>query len=129
MTTMFGTKNVLMLVILSAGLLTAITGTGTSLMAPAFAETEDCEDNDDDNCNTTKERAQEIIQENNCFVDEDGSGGTGGAGGSVGDNSGGSGGAGGDGQLANNDDDNSFSCTNSLVEPNTGNDAFNEIVP
>ena len=81
MTTMFGTKNVLMLVILSAGLLTAITSTGTSLIAPAFAETEDCEDNDDDNCNTTKDRAQEITQINNCSVDEDGSGGTGGAGG------------------------------------------------
>jgi uncharacterized membrane protein YgcG len=122
---MFETKNLLMLVILSGGILTGLTGTMIQA-APVYADTEDCEDNDDDNCNTTKERAQEIIQENNCFVDEDGRGGDGGAGGSTGDGSG-PGGFGGAGSSANNDDDNRFICTNNLAEPNTGNDAFNSL--
>ena len=54
-----------MLVVLSTGILTALTGTGISQVAPAFAETEDCEDNDDDNCN---ERNKKIHQENNCRI-------------------------------------------------------------
>ena len=116
MTTMFGTKNVLMLVILSAGLLTAITSTGTSLIAPAFAETDDCEDNDDNNCNEN-ERTQRIHQENDCSVEN-----TGNANGGSGDG-GGTGGAGGSAGSP------SFSCSNSLTEPNTGDDAFSEIVP
>ena len=53
----------LMFVALSIGILTALTGTEISQVAPVFAETEDCEDNDDDNCN---ERTHKIIQENNC---------------------------------------------------------------
>jgi hypothetical protein len=105
---MFETKNLLMLVILSGGILTGLTGTMIQA-APVYADTEDCEDNDDENCNTTDDRAQKITQENNCRV-EDGSGsadgGDGGAGGSTGNN------------------DNRFECTNNLVEPNTG-DAFN----
>lgn len=117
------TKIVLTLVILSAGVLTGLTSTMIQA-TPVYADTEDCEDNDDDNCNTTKDRAQEIIQENNCFVDEDGRGGDGGTGGSTGDGSG-PGGAGGTGALANNDDDNRFTCTNTLEAPNTGNNAFN----
>ena len=36
-----------MLVVLSAGILTALTGTGISQVAPAFADKEECEDNDD----------------------------------------------------------------------------------
>ena len=40
-----------MFVALSLGILTALTGTGISQVAPVFAETEDCEDNDDNNCN------------------------------------------------------------------------------
>ena len=32
-------------------------------MAPAFADKEECKDNDDNNCN---ERTHKIIQENNC---------------------------------------------------------------
>ena len=52
-----------MFVTLSLGILTAITGTGISQVAPAFADKEECEDNDDDNCN---ERTHKIIQENNC---------------------------------------------------------------
>ena len=52
-----------MFVALSLGILTALTGTGISHIAPAFAEKEECEDNDDNNCN---ERTHKIIQENNC---------------------------------------------------------------
>ncbi|MDW0145947.1 MAG: hypothetical protein QOK60_04215, partial [Nitrososphaeraceae archaeon] len=105
--TMFETKNVLMLVILSGGILTGLTGTMIQA-APVYADTEDCEDNDDDNCNTNNERAQEITQENNCRVEDGGSGGTtGGPGGSTGNN------------------DNRVVCSNTLLEPNTGNDAFN----
>ena len=40
----------LMFAALSMGILTALIGTGISQIAPVFAETEDCEDNDDDNC-------------------------------------------------------------------------------
>jgi hypothetical protein len=60
---MLNTKTVLMLVVLSGGMLTALTGTGISQVTPAFADKEECEDNDDDNCN---ERSHKIIQENNC---------------------------------------------------------------
>ena len=68
---MFETKNLLMLVILSGGILTGLTGTMIQA-APVYADTEDCKDNDDDNCNTTNERAQEITQENNCRVEDGG---------------------------------------------------------
>jgi hypothetical protein len=57
------TKNVLMLVALCLGIFTALTGIGVSQVAPAFADKEECEDNDDNNCN---ERTHKIIQENNC---------------------------------------------------------------
>jgi hypothetical protein len=55
----------LMFVALSLGILTALTGTGISQVAPVFAETEDCEDNDDDNCN---ERNKKIDQEIDCRI-------------------------------------------------------------
>ena len=44
---MLNTKNVLMLVILSAGLLTAVTGTAVSQIQPVFADKDEdeCEDN------------------------------------------------------------------------------------
>lgn len=54
-----------MLVILSAGLLTVITGTGVSNVTPVFADEDDCEDNGDFNCN---EETQKIHQETNCKV-------------------------------------------------------------
>ena len=54
-----------MFVALSLGILTALTGTGISQVAPVFAETEDCEDNDDDNCN---ERNKKIDQELDCRI-------------------------------------------------------------
>ncbi|ERR1044071_398034 len=62
---MLNTKSVLMLVVLSAGMLTVLTGTGVSQVAPAFADKDECEDNDDNNCNVTNHK---IIQENNCKV-------------------------------------------------------------
>ncbi|MDW0157980.1 MAG: hypothetical protein QOK62_06890 [Nitrososphaeraceae archaeon] len=111
---MFETKNVLMLVILSGGILTGLTGTMIQA-APVYADTEDCKDNDDDNCNTTKDRAQEITQENDCRVEDGGNA------------NGGSGGAdGGPGGITG-ENDNRFVCTNTLLDPNTGNDAFNEV--
>jgi hypothetical protein len=58
-------KNVLMLVIMSAGILTALTGTSVQIQ-PAFADDgEECEDNDDNNCN---KETQNVHQENNCKI-------------------------------------------------------------
>ena len=65
---MLNTKNVLMLVVLSAGILTVLTGTGVSQVAPAFADKEECKNNDDNNCN---ERTHKIIQENNCKAENE----------------------------------------------------------
>jgi hypothetical protein len=100
------TKNVLMLVVLSAGMLAGLTATAIQA-TPAYAETDDCEDNDDNNCNESNERTQRIIQENECKAENH-----------YGDNSGG-----------NTGNDNKFVCTNSLVDPNTGDNAFNILVP
>jgi hypothetical protein len=57
-----------MFAVLSIGILTALTGTGISQVAPAFADKEECEDNDDNNCN---ERTHKMIQENNCKVENE----------------------------------------------------------
>jgi hypothetical protein len=54
-----------MLVVLSAGILTVLTGTGVSQIAPAFADKDECEDNDDHNCN---ERTHTLKQDNDCKV-------------------------------------------------------------
>ena len=63
---MLKTKNVLMLIVLSAGLLTVLTGTAISQVPPAFAEDEDeCNDNGDFNCN---EETQKVHQETNCKI-------------------------------------------------------------
>ena len=63
---MLNTKSVLMLVVLSAGLLTVLTGTAISQVQPVFAEDEDeCNDNGDNNCN---EENQIIHQETNCKI-------------------------------------------------------------
>ena len=64
-----------MLAVLSAGILTALTGTGMSVLSPAFAEDEECNDNGDNNCN---EETQKVHQETNCKIvneieNEDGS--------------------------------------------------------
>ena len=50
---------------LSIGILTALTGTGQSQVAPAFADKEECKDNDDNNCN---ERTHTIKQDDDCKV-------------------------------------------------------------
>jgi hypothetical protein len=64
---MLNTKNVLMLVVLSAGLLTALTGTAVSQIQPVFADKDEdeCEDNGDFSCNEEK---QKIHLENNCKI-------------------------------------------------------------
>ena len=87
-----------MFVALSIGILTALTGTGLSQVAPAFADKEECEDNDDNNCN---ERTHKIKQDNDCkavneykHIDSMGS-------------------------PVNN---NQFDCTNTLTSPANGDD-------
>jgi hypothetical protein len=58
-----------MLAVLSAGTLTALTGTGMSQAQTAFANTEDCEKNNDNNCND--DRQQYVEQENNCKIENE----------------------------------------------------------
>jgi hypothetical protein len=66
---MLKTKNVLMLVVLSAGMLTALTGTGVSQLQSEFADEDDeCEENDDKNCNK-----KETEQTNDCRIEVDNS--------------------------------------------------------
>jgi hypothetical protein len=57
------TKIVLMLVVLSAGIFTVLTGMGISQVAPAFADKDGCEDNDNHNCNETNHT---IKQDSDC---------------------------------------------------------------
>jgi len=52
-----------MFVALSIGILTALTGTGISQVAPAFADKGECKGNDDNNFN---ERTHKITQDNDC---------------------------------------------------------------
>ena len=54
-----------MFVALSIGILTALTGTALSQVAPAFADKGECKDNGDHNCN---ERTHIIKQDNDCKV-------------------------------------------------------------
>ena len=65
---MLNTKTVMLLVVLSGGLLTTLTGTAMSQIQPVFADKDEdeCEDNGDFNCN---EETQKIRQEINCKVD------------------------------------------------------------
>ena len=87
-----------MLVVLSAGMLTVLTGIGVSPVAPAFADKEECEDNGDDNCN---ERTHKIIQEDNCkAVNEYKHIGT----------------------MGNVENNNQFTCDNNLIDPANGDD-------
>jgi hypothetical protein len=58
-------RTVMMLAVLSAGLLTALTGTGASMIAPAFAIDDDCEDNGDDSC---REENQRVDQGDDCRI-------------------------------------------------------------
>jgi hypothetical protein len=98
-------KSFLMLVLLTSGIITALTATGVSV-APAFANKEECEHNHDDNCN---ERTHKIIQENNCkSVNESEK----------------------IGSLGSPLNDNRFTCTNGLDSPANGNDnIFDPIEP
>jgi hypothetical protein len=103
------TKNMLMLVILSAGILTALTGT-TIHATPAFAAKDECEKNSDNNCNKVEDRGQLITMEGDC------------KGGSSGDSNGGDskdGSTSGDGGTSG-VNNNEFECINELLDPNTG---------
>jgi hypothetical protein len=111
------TKNVFMLAVLSAVMLTGLAAT-TIQATPVFANKEDCEKNSDNNCNEIKDRGQSITQENHCYV-QDNSGRGGDTGKDSGDGGSGSGGS----------NSNDFSCHNTVTDPNTGNDAFNQIIP
>jgi hypothetical protein len=65
---MLNTKYVLMLVALSAGMLTALTGTGMSQAQTAYASDEErvCEENNNRNCN---DQYQKLDQENKCKIE------------------------------------------------------------
>ena len=104
-----------MLAMLSAGMLTGLTATMIQA-TPVYADTEDCKNNDDHNCNTS-ERDLKIKQEGECKVKD---GGANANGGDAKDHSG-DGGAGG----SSSGNNNAFRCENNVFEPNTGNDAFN----
>jgi hypothetical protein len=87
-----------MLVVLSTGILTVLTGTGISQVAPAFADKEECNDNDDNNCNETTHR---ITQEDNCKVKNENEH---------------------IGSMGSPTNNNNFSCDNVLTSPANGND-------
>jgi|ERR1044071_125900 hypothetical protein len=87
-----------MLVVLSAGILTVLTGTGVSQVAPAFADKEECEDNDDNNCNETTHK---ITQEDNCKAVTE---------------------AEHIGSMGNNQPNNDFTCDNDLTNSANGDD-------
>ena len=57
-----------MLVVLSGGLLAALSGTGLSAVSQAFAEEDECKDNGNSNC---KEEKQKIHQEDNCRIENE----------------------------------------------------------
>ena len=92
------TKNVLMLVVLSAGISTALMGTGVSQVAPAYADKDECEDNDDNNCN---QRTHIIKQSEDCEAKNEFE--------KI-------------GSMGNAGDNNQFVCTNILTSPANGDD-------
>jgi len=87
-----------MFVALSLGILTALTGTGISQVVPAFADKEECEDNDDNNCNETTHK---ITQEDNCKAVTE---------------------AEHIGTMGNNQPNNDFTCNIDLTSPANGDD-------
>ena len=109
-------KNVLMLVILSAGMLTGLTATMIQA-APVYADTRDCEHNEDKNCNENEQATGKISQENNCRVENSDSA-------EGGDSNGGNGNGGSAGFNSN-----TLSCSNTLTSPNTGLNAFGQQGP
>jgi hypothetical protein len=60
----------LMFVVLSAGMLTALTVTTMSLVVPAFADKKKCEDNHNKNCND-KHKTQKVDQKNKCETENE----------------------------------------------------------
>jgi hypothetical protein len=68
---MLNTKYVLTLVVLSAGMLTALTGTGMLQVQSAAASDDEervCENNNNNNCNDVK---QKLEQENKCKIENE----------------------------------------------------------
>jgi hypothetical protein len=65
-----GTKNILMFVILAAGMLTGLTATTMYMAAPAFGDKKKCDDNDNNNCNDTH-KTQKIDEKNKCKVENE----------------------------------------------------------
>lgn len=106
------TKNLLALVILSAGMLTGLTATMIQA-TPVYADTKDCKDNGDKNCNKDEQETGKISQSNDCKIENSDSadgghdnGDNGGNGGSAGFNS------------------NTLTCSNSMNNPVTGQNVF-----
>ena len=64
------TKNLLLFVVLSAGLLTGLTATMMYIAIPAFADKKHCDDNNNNNCNDTH-KTQKIDQENKCKIENE----------------------------------------------------------
>lgn len=63
------TSNKLMFVVLSVTILTALTATtGSSIITSAFADKKHCEDNGDNNCNSTH-KTQKIKAKNECEIE------------------------------------------------------------
>jgi hypothetical protein len=69
---MLKTKNMLMFVVLSAGMLTALSATMMSQAIPVFADKNKCEDNDNNNCNDTH-KTQKIESKNKCETENENS--------------------------------------------------------
>ncbi len=61
-------KNLILLVVLSAGMLTALTATTIAFATPVFASKKHCEDNGDNNCNSTH-NTQKIKAKNECEIE------------------------------------------------------------
>ena len=64
------TKNMLMFVVLSAGMLTALSATMMSQAVPVFADKKKCEDNHNNNCND-KHKTQKIEDKNKCKIENE----------------------------------------------------------
>ena len=59
-------KNLIILVVLSAAIMTALTATtGASLVTAVYADKKQCEDNKDNNCNHT-EKNQKLTAKDDC---------------------------------------------------------------
>lgn len=61
-------KNLVMFVVLSIGMLTALTAMNLTLATPVFASKKHCEDNGDNNCNS-HHNTQKIKSKNECEIE------------------------------------------------------------